>query len=60
VAGVATECGSHTATAVPDPDNGRLLVYSSAVDEACPGFDIIGFRWATPGARPSSARSPAR
>jgi LVIVD repeat len=41
VASVETECGSHTATAVPDPGNGRLLVYSSAVDVACPGFDII-------------------
>jgi hypothetical protein len=49
VAGVATECGSHTATAVPDPDNGRLLVYSSAVDEDCPGFDIIEVPLGDPG-----------
>jgi hypothetical protein len=37
----APGCGSHTVTAVPDPANDRLVVYSSAVDEACPGFDVI-------------------
>ncbi|HEX2111832.1 MAG TPA: hypothetical protein VHF67_09780 [Gaiellaceae bacterium] len=29
VAQVATLCGSHTATAVPDPANNRLLIYNS-------------------------------
>ena len=30
VAQVPTPCGSHTATAVPDPENNRLLVYNGA------------------------------
>jgi LVIVD repeat len=35
-------CGSHTATAVPDPANGRLLVYnSSSTSPACDWIDII-------------------
>jgi hypothetical protein len=41
VAGVATDCGSHTATAVPDPANDRLLVYNSSSSAACPGIDVI-------------------
>lgn len=36
-----TECGSHTATAVPDPANNRLLVYNTPSSGACPGIDII-------------------
>ena len=40
---VPLRCGSHTATAVPDPANGRLLVYSSASSSsfACRGIDIV-------------------
>ncbi|HEX9855439.1 MAG TPA: PA domain-containing protein [Acidimicrobiia bacterium] len=38
---VATPCGSHTATGVPDPANDRLLVYSSSSSTACQGIDII-------------------
>lgn len=40
---VPLPCGSHTATAVPDPANGRLLVYSSASSSAfaCRGIDIV-------------------
>lgn len=41
VASVETQCGSHTATGVPDPANDRLLVYNSPSSGACPGFDII-------------------
>jgi hypothetical protein len=41
VAFVETDCGSHTATGVPDPANNRLLVYSSPSSGACPGIDII-------------------
>lgn len=41
VAGVETECGSHTLTAVPDPANGRLLIYSSPSSGLCPGIDVI-------------------
>jgi len=42
VAAVQLPCGSHTATAVPDLENNRLLVYSSpSAGAACNGFDII-------------------
>ena len=33
--------GSHTATLVPDVENGRLLVYNSASSAARPGIDIV-------------------
>jgi hypothetical protein len=40
---VATPCGSHTATGVPDLANNRLLVYNSPSSAAvgCRGIDII-------------------
>jgi hypothetical protein len=40
---VPLPCGSHTASAVPDPANGRLLVYNSASSSAfaCRGIDIV-------------------
>jgi hypothetical protein len=40
---VATPCGSHTATGVPDLANNRLLVYNSPSSAAvgCRGLDII-------------------
>jgi LVIVD repeat len=38
---VPTKCGSHTAMAVPDSLNGRLLVYSSPSADECPWIDII-------------------
>src|SRR5918996_2840874 len=41
VASVETECGSHTATGVPDLANDRLLVYNNSSSGACPGIDII-------------------
>ncbi len=41
VASVQLECGSHTATAVPDPDNGRLLVYNSGSSHVCEGIDVV-------------------
>jgi hypothetical protein len=41
IASVDLVCGSHTASAVPDPANDRLLVYSSSSNEPCPWFDIV-------------------
>ncbi|MBD0291090.1 MAG: hypothetical protein ICV74_07530 [Thermoleophilia bacterium] len=43
VAQVPTPCGSHTATAVPDPANNRLLVYDnpSSGSEGCAGFAVV-------------------
>jgi len=40
---VATPCGSHTATGVPDTANNRLLVYNSPSSGAvgCRGIDIL-------------------
>ncbi|HWQ16060.1 MAG TPA: hypothetical protein VNL77_24885 [Roseiflexaceae bacterium] len=40
VASIETECGSHTATGVPDLANNRLLIYNSPSSGACPGIDI--------------------
>lgn len=47
---VQTPCGSHTATGVPDPAHGRLLVYNSASSGAagCRGVDIIEVPLAAP------------
>ena len=39
-------CGSHTATGVPDLDNGRLLVYNSG--SGCDGIDIVEVPLAIP------------
>lgn len=41
VGSVATPCGSHTATGVPDLANNRLLIYNSSSSSACPGIDIV-------------------
>ena len=51
---VATPCGSHTASAVPDPANARLLIYNSPSSAAagCQGIDIL----TVPLGDPASAR----
>jgi hypothetical protein len=42
VGSVDLACGSHTATAVPDTENGRLLVYSSSsAGGVCDFIDIV-------------------
>ncbi len=41
IAAVELDCGSHTATAVPDPDNDRLLVYNSGSSHLCMGIDVV-------------------
>ena len=43
-------CGSHTATGVPDPENGRLIVYSTPSDGNCDGIDVISIPLDDPGA----------
>jgi len=48
VASVRTNCGSHTATGVPDPTHNRLLVYNSASSGLCPGLDIVDVPLANP------------
>ncbi len=52
-------CGSHTATLVPDVGHGRVLVYNSASDGACPGLDIIEIPLADPGSASFLHRVPA-
>jgi hypothetical protein len=41
IASVELACGSHTASAVPDPANGRLLIYNSGSSSVCEGIDIV-------------------
>jgi hypothetical protein len=48
IGSLETQCGSHTATGVPDPTNGRLIIYNNPSDGACPGFDIIEVPLANP------------
>jgi hypothetical protein len=49
---VATPCGSHTATGVPDLANNRLLIYNSPSSGAiaCRGIDIVQVPLANPSA----------
>ena len=41
VGSVELPCGSHTATAVPDKKNGRLIVYNQTSGGPCYFFDIL-------------------
>ena len=34
-------CGSHTASGVPDPENDRLIIYSTPSSGQCDGIDVI-------------------
>ena len=53
-------CGSHTATAVPDPANKRLLVYnSSSTSPACDWIDIISVPLDNPAAASFLRREPS-
>jgi hypothetical protein len=48
VASVELPCGSHTATAVPDVANGRLLIYNQTSGGPCYFFDIVSVPLAAP------------
>ncbi len=50
VAYIPTQCGSHTATAVPDKAGKRLIVYSTPSSGACPGVDVISIPYQDPAA----------
>ncbi len=50
IASVELDCGSHTATGVPDPANNRLLIYNSSSSGACPGFEIVEIPLSNPAA----------
>ncbi|MGH3022522.1 MAG: LVIVD repeat-containing protein [Gaiellaceae bacterium] len=41
VGSVDLPCGSHTASGIPDPKNGRLLIYNGNSGVACPWIDIV-------------------
>jgi hypothetical protein len=43
-------CGSHTATAVPDPDNDRLLIYNATSGGPCPFVGLVEVPLDDPGA----------
>ena len=59
VGSVRTPCGSHTATAVPDPANGRLLIYNNSSSGTCPGIDILEVPLANPSAASYLRLEPA-
>jgi hypothetical protein len=40
-AGAPPGCGSHTATAVPDPARGNLYLYNGGSSGSCTGMDIV-------------------
>ena len=42
VGSIDLACGSHTASAVPDLANNRLLIYNGSSSGACENIDIIG------------------
>jgi hypothetical protein len=56
-AAIASRCGSHTATGVPDLDNDRLLVYNSG--SGCDGIDIVEVPLANPAAAAYIRTEPA-
>ncbi len=41
IASVETECGSHTATLVPDLENNRLIIYNNVSGSPCNWIDIV-------------------
>jgi len=59
VAFVALQCGSHTATLVPDVARGNLYVYNSASSGTCPGIDIVRIPLADPASAVFVRREPA-
>jgi hypothetical protein len=49
VAEVQLNCGSHTATGVPDPKNKRLIVYSTPSNASCEGIQPVEIPLRSPG-----------
>lgn len=49
IGSVDLPCGSHTATAVPDPANNRLLIYNSGASRSCEGIEIVEVPLSNPG-----------
>ena len=56
---VDLECGSHTATLVPDVANDRVLVYNSGSSATCPGIDIVEVPLADPSCAAFLRREPS-
>jgi hypothetical protein len=50
-------CGSHTASAVPDPSNDRLIVYNNG--SQCDGFDVVTVPLSNPGGAAYMRTEPA-
>lgn len=59
VGSVELQCGSHTATGVPDPANNRLLIYNSSSSSACQGFEIVEIPLSNPAAAAFIRTEPA-
>ncbi len=59
VGSVELQCGSHTATGVPDPANNRLLIYNSSSSSACQGFEIVEIPLSNPAAAAFLRTEPA-
>lgn len=59
VGSVELQCGSHTATGVPDPANNRLLIYNSSSSSACQGFEIVEVPLSNPAAAAFIRTEPA-
>ena len=47
-AGAPCGCGSHTATAVPDPARGYLYIYNGGSSGTCNGIDIVRIKISDP------------
>jgi hypothetical protein len=46
--GAPSGCGSHTATAVPDPARGYLYIYNGGSSGSCNGIDIVRIKLSDP------------
>ena len=47
-AGALLGCGSHTATAVPDPARGHLYIYNGGSSGTCSGIDVFRIKISDP------------
>ncbi|HXV57746.1 MAG TPA: hypothetical protein VD704_07755 [Gaiellaceae bacterium] len=59
VGSVDLQCGTHTATGIPDKANNRLLVYSSNSNAPCPWIDIVEVPLDDPGSASLLRQEPS-
>jgi hypothetical protein len=58
IGAIRTDCGSHTATGVPDLANARLLIYNNGSGPPCNYFEIIEVSFANPGTPTLLSKEP--